>query len=144
MLPCELYGHIDETGTLVIQNRGRLKEWCAHNKEKNIIIRIEKRRSKRSNQQNRYYWGVVIQEVRLGLIEIGYDLSADETHFFLKQKFNSVHIANKDGEALEVPGTTTTLNKVQFGEFIEKIARWAAEYLGITIPSADETLTMFK
>jgi hypothetical protein len=144
MMPCELYGHVDEKGQLTIQNKGRLKEWLSHNKEKNVVIRVERRKARRSNQANRYYWGVVVQEVRLGLIEIGYDLTADETHFFLKSKFNVTMIANKDGEGLEVPGTTTTLNKVEFGEYIERIARWSAEYLSIVIPAPDAALTMFK
>jgi hypothetical protein len=78
----------------------------------------------------------------LGLREIGYSLSHDETHFFLKAKFNPVNVPNKHGEAIELPGTTTQLNKVDFGEYIERIAQWAAEYLSIEIPSASSDLKM--
>jgi hypothetical protein len=138
----ELTGHITNTGELFIHNKIAIKEWADQNPGRNILVKFEKRGSKRSTQQNRYYHGVVVQMVMMGLREIGYSLSHDETHFFLKQKFNPVQIPNKDGVALEVPGTTTQLNKIEFGEYIERIAQWAAEYLNVVIPPANADLTM--
>lgn len=138
----ELYGYITDTGVLHIQNRKRLEEWSGQYPGKQVLIRIERRGSKRSNPQNRYYWGVVVQEVKLGLLNIGYDLSAEETHYFLKERFNPVFIANKQGEALQVAGSTTQMNKTDFSEYIERVAQWASEYLSIRIPSPNESLEM--
>jgi hypothetical protein len=139
---CELYGYITEMGVLHIQNRKRLEEWAQQYPGKQVMIKIERRGSKRSSPQNRYYHGVVVQEVKLGLLNIGYEMTAEETHFFLKSKFNPVQIPNKEGEAIELPGTTTNLTKTQFGEYIEKIAMWAVEYLRIRIPQPNEHLEM--
>ena len=61
---------------------------------------------------------------------------------FLKFKFNPVYIPNEHGEALAVPDTTTTLTKIGFSEYIEKIAQWCSEYLGIIIPPATEKLKL--
>lgn len=69
-------------------------------------------------------------------------MSHDETHYFLKQKFNPVQVPNKDGLAIELPGTTTELNKIEFSEYIERIAQWAAEYLSVVIPPANSDLKM--
>jgi hypothetical protein len=80
--------------------------------------------------------------VMMGLREIGYCLSHDETHFFLKQKFNPVQIPGNGGLMIEVPGTTTQLNKIEFSEYIERIAQWAVEYLNVVIPPANADLTM--
>jgi hypothetical protein len=127
---------------LTLHNRISLEEWARQNPGKNVRVKFEGRGAKRSSPQNRYYHGVVVQMVQQGLREIGYCLSADETHFFLKSKFNPVHVPNKFGEAIELPGTTTELNKIEFGEYIERIAQWAAEYLSVVIPPANADLKM--
>jgi hypothetical protein len=142
MQKIELTGHITDEGKLTIHNRIAVEEWAMQNPGRNVLIKFEKRGSKRSLPQNRYYHGVVVQMVMMGLREIGYSLSHDETHFFLKQKFNPVQLAGNGGLLIEVPGTTTQLNKVEFSEYIERIAQFAAEYLNVEIPPANADLTM--
>lgn len=143
MQKLELTGHISEDGQITIHHRLALEEWARQNPGRNILVKFERRGAKRSLPQNRYYHGIVVQSVMLGLREIGYSMSHDETHYFLKQKFNPVQVPNKHGEAIELPGTTTELNKVEFSEYIERIAQWAAEYLSISIPAANADLKMF-
>ena len=138
----ELSGFIDDAGLMTIHHQQALVEWANQNRGRNILVRFDKRGSKRSLPQNRYYHGIVVQSVMLGLREIGYSLSHDETHFFLKQKFNPVQVPNKHGEAIELPGSTTQMNKVEFSEYIERIAQWAAEYLSVVIPPANSDLKM--
>lgn len=138
----ELTGHIDDSGKIAIHHKPALEEWARQNPGRNILVKFEKRGSKRSLPQNRYYHGIVVQSVMLGLRDVGYHMSHDETHFFLKQKFNPVQIPGNGGAVIELPGTTTQLNKVEFGEYIERIAQWAAEYLGIVIPPANADLKM--
>jgi hypothetical protein len=138
----ELTGHIDDNGVLTIHNRIAVKEWAAQHPGRNILIKFEKRGSKRSSNQNRYYHGVVVQMVCQGLRDIGYSLSHDETHFFLKQKFNPVQIPGNGGFVIEVPGTTTQMNKTEFADYIDRIAQFAAEYLNVVIPPANADLTM--
>lgn len=142
MQKLELTGHIDQEGAMTIHNKSALSEWTRQNPGRNILVKFERRGSKRSLPQNRYYHAVVVQSVMLGLRDIGYSLSHDETHFFLKQKFNPVQIPNKEGEAIELPGTTTQMNKSDFSEYIERIAQWAAEYLSVVIPPANSDLKM--
>jgi hypothetical protein len=142
MQKIELTGHIDDAGILTLHNKIALKEWAAQNPGRNVLVKFEKRGSKRSLPQNAYYHAVVVQMVMMGLREIGYSLSLDETHFFLKQKFNPVQIPGNGGLVIEVPGTTTQLNKIEFSEYIERIAQWAVEYLNVVIPPANADLTM--
>lgn len=139
---CELSGHISETGEVVIQNKRLLREWAARFKGKNVKIRIERAGSRRSNPQLNYYFGVVVETIRLALLELGHQMTKEETHDFLKGKFNSVSIANTHGEELQVPGTTTTMTKTEFSEYIERIAQWASEYLSVVIPAANENLEL--
>lgn len=138
----ELLAYTTDAGIFHIQNKQRLQEWARMNPGKQLMIRIDKRGSRRSNPQNRYYFGCVIEEVRLGLLNIGYELSKDEVHFFLKDRFNPIEIPNKEGEILKVPGSTTQMTKSDFSEYIERIARWSAEYLSIVIPPAESDLIL--
>jgi hypothetical protein len=142
MQKIELTGHITESGSLILHNKISLIEWAAQNPGRNVLVKFEKRGSKRSLPQNRYYHGCVVQMVMMGLREIGYCLSHDETHFFLKQKFNPVQIPGNGGLMIEVPGTTTQLNKIEFSEYIERISQFAAEYLNVLIPPANADLTI--
>jgi hypothetical protein len=138
----ELSGKISETGEVVIQNRRLLREWANKFKGKNIKIRIERAGARRSHPQNNFYFGVVVEEVRLALLRLGHQMTKEETHAFLKMKFNMVSIANSHGEELQVPGTTTTMTKTEFGEYIDGIAQWCAEYLGLILPQPGEHLEL--
>lgn len=143
MQKLELTGYIDDYGKITIHHKPALEEWARQNPGRNILVKFEKRGAKRSLPQNRYYHGIVVQSVMLGLREIGYSLSHDETHFFLKQKFNPIQVPGNGGAVIELPGTTTQLNKIEFSEYIERIAQWTAEYLSIEIPAANADLKMF-
>lgn len=94
---------------------------------------------KRSNPQNRYYFGLVVPLIQKGIKDLGTELTNEETHEFLKAKFNAdeIHVVDKNtGELLyeSIPKSTTRLNKEDFSAYIEQIQRWAAEFLSIVIP----------
>ena len=135
------YGSVSVLGIMILNNRKRLQTDLLKFKGCTVEITIKKK-NKRSNPQNSYYHGVVVAEVRHGLLEIGYQMTADETHEFLKQKFNSTQIITKDGLVIDVPKSTTELNKSDFSEYVERIAQFAAEYLSVVIPIPNQDLTL--
>ncbi|WP_315823045.1 hypothetical protein [Paraflavitalea speifideaquila] len=136
----ELNASIDNTGKLTVHNRKRLDQYCLDNKGKEIKVKFERKAKTRSLPQNNYYWGVVVVEVRLGLLNIGYDMTTEEVHEFLKGNFNKQQLVNSDGVVMEFGGSTTEMTTVQMMEYVDKIAQWAAEYLSITIPLPDQEL----
>ena len=94
-----------------------------------------KKAGTRSNQQNRYYFGLVVPLIQKRIKDMGTELTKEETHEFLKARFNFSELVNEGtGEVLQLPVSTTRLNKEQFGEYIEKIQRFASEFLSIVIP----------
>jgi hypothetical protein len=98
---------------------------------------------KRTNPQNRYYHGLVVPMIRKGIEEMGTELTNDETHEFLKARFNYAEIVNTStGEMERIPKSTARLSTVQFNEFIVKIQHFAAEFLGIVIPDPNEQMKM--
>lgn len=139
----ELYGNIDDAGVLQIHNRDRLLQWAKQYPGKNIVIKFERKGSKRSNPQNRYYWGIVIKEITLRLRELGHTwLQDDDTHQLMKLKFNFEQIVSEHGEVMELPKSTATLTKTQFAEYVDKIRMWASDFLGINIPDPNQSLTI--
>lgn len=142
MQPLELYGTISNEGKLTIINRERLLEWCRDCKGKNVLIKLSRRSAKRTLPQNAYYWSVVIGEITIRLRELGHQhLSPETVHEMMKMKFNYEREINEaTGEVLDIPKTTTVLNKLEFSEYIENIRQWAAQFLSINIPDPEITV----
>src|SRR6185369_5415151 len=100
--------------------------------------------NKRTDQKNRYYWGLVVPLVQKGIEDLGTEVTREETHEFLKGRFNTTLITNEDtGECMGFPLSTTRLNKEQFAEYIEKIQRFGAEFLQIEIPDPGQQLSIY-
>lgn len=96
---------------------------------------------KRSNPQNRYYWGLVIPIIQKGIKDMGTELTKEETHEWLKSKFNLSDLINPTtGECISIPLSTTRLNKEGFSEYISKIQQFASEFLNIYVPDPNEQM----
>lgn len=84
-----------------------------------LDITIRKQKIKRSNLQNRYYWGVVVEILSN---EFGYE--PDEMHMVLREKFLRIH--DEKHPDFVIAKSTAKLNTLDFIDYIEKIQRWAA------------------
>lgn len=112
---------------------------------KRVEVIIKRLRSTRSSQQNRFYWGVVINVMRQAFKDIGYLLNTEETHTILKDKFMPyTDIVTPDGEVISRKyKSTTELTKTEFGEYIDKISQFAAESLNVNIPQPNEQTALW-
>jgi hypothetical protein len=116
-------------------NRVRLQKLLRSKRDCELVLVLEKKHATRSLAQNAFYFGVV-----LACISEYTGYTTDELHEFCKARFlpKRITLADKNGEVTEeiVIGTsTTTLNKVQFSDYIEDIRKWAAETLDLNIPN---------
>ena len=91
---------------------------------KRVEVCIRKQRSQRSLQQNAYYWGVIIEVLA---DHFGYE--KDELHEALKFKFLRTH----EGELPSVK-STTKLSTKEFGEYVDRVIRWAATEHSVYVP----------
>jgi hypothetical protein len=138
----QINASVSKTGLLTIPNSKRLQQDLKAFSGSSVEIIIRKK-NRRSNQQSRYYWGVVVKEVQLALIDLGNPFDPETVHEFLKDKFNKKEIVGPGGEVLDYFGSSTaTLNAGEFSEYVERIAMWASEMLGITIPAPNQDLTL--
>lgn len=93
----------------------------------------------RSSNQNRYYWGVIID-----LLSEHTGFNRDEMHEVLKHKFlrRTLWVPKKDGvkEQSIITYSTTDLTTKQFEEFLAAIRMWASQDLGVCIPEPNEQM----
>jgi hypothetical protein len=130
-------------------NRSRDIERVVHALEeladdKTWRVSIEEEKSKRSSDQNAYYWGVVVEMMSQ---ETGYE--PEEIHEYLcgarwGWKDKRVPKTPRNPEGIEsVPVRTTTMNEdgkrsvlkiMEFSDFVEFARRFAAKKLNLFIP----------
>jgi hypothetical protein len=125
-----------------VENSDQVVKLCNQVKDGKWLLEITQV-NKRSTQQNRYYFGLVIPLVQNGIRDLGTELTKEETHEFLKSRFNYSELVNRDtGQVEHLPRSTTLLNKLAFSEYISKIQQFASEFLNIVIPDPGQQMTI--
>jgi len=123
-------GHVRTDGKWEIDDPEGLRAEIARLAGKRIEVVVRRQHSQRSSQQNRYYWGVIVD--LLGK-ELGYD--PDEMHDALRAKFLTTPA---EGDGLPHIKSTTELSTSDMEDYHERIRRWADEFLHIYIPLPNE------
>jgi hypothetical protein len=99
---------------------------------KEIFLTVSQWKNTRSNNQNNYYWGVV---VKLLSETTGYTLQ--EMHEALKLKF-LVRPAVVKGVELPTMKSTALMNTLEFEDYCKEIREWASADLNCFIPLPNE------
>jgi len=114
-----------KNGIFKLDDRTRFLKNCSGLKDGKYQIQFKKYKNVRSNKQNSYYWGVVIETLAE---EFGH--TPDEMHDALKLKFLLKHQVGKPDTLI----STADLSTIDFDRFIEKVKVWAASEYGVIIP----------
>lgn len=118
-------------------------------------INIEKVKKIRSDEQNAYYWGGVIPFIHAlkpftflankNLNDKIKDPLSGQVftvsnlyHEILKHEFNGIRIPARDGTMKHIGVNTSTLNTIQFGDYILRIGNWISENYGMPIPTPED------
>jgi hypothetical protein len=118
-------------GKLHLDRTLAFERWLSTLEGKRVTCEIKRFRKNRTSQQNRYYWGVIVDILSK---ELGYE--PDEIHIMLREKFLRIHDERYPDFVLAK--STSRLSTQEFNEFKENIQRWAAQKLGIYIPDPSE------
>ena len=127
-------------------NRRRIKEIVSSFEGLEIDICFSKKRKKRSNEQNAYYWGVIIPLFQQGIKEcFGEMWDINTTHEHIKSQFNKEEKVNiKTSEVVQLYKSTTENSTIEMEEYHEKIRNWMLENMDIICPLPNEDLTLFQ
>lgn len=138
----ELQGKISDDGKLSVYNQQQLDAWRLKYAGSDIVLSVKLKRKKRSNPQNAYYWGVVVPMVTAGINQFGNDFEQEETHEFLKARFNAKEIELIEGHYIEMPQSTASLDTKEFMSYLEQIQQFASSMLGLYIANPNEQTTI--
>lgn len=124
------YGRVLPGGLLVMERPQDYNRAVRALAGKHVELLVRKRKTNRSTQQNRYYFGVV---VKLLAEYCGYD--AQEMHEVLAMRFLRIEDCPVTGapRRKRTPKTDTQ----EFAEYVDHCIRLAADY-GVVIPSPNE------
>lgn len=113
---------------------------------KEIVITVERKRKKRSQNQNAYYWAVIVAMITEAMNEAGENVTEDLVHEFLKFRFLRYQKIDPDsGEIVfEYGRSTTALKTFEFAIYIDQCIQFAAEYLQIVIPPPSTQIDRFS
>ena len=114
--------------------------------DKGRAVRVEvKSLASKTTAQLGWYWGIVLPRVQQGLQEQGNELSLAEVNAFLNDKFffTEKTVSWKAGknefvQVIRTPRSKSGASKDEMSAFLDKVIRWAAQDLGVFIPSPDE------
>lgn len=126
-------------GRLFLHDRRGFNESLRRFRDGAVVqIEVTKRQAVRSLNQNKYYFGVVLQ-----LLSEHTGYTPDELHDFCKMRFLPKRLAFCDGNGevkgeYVLGGSTRRLSTIDFGNYMEDIRRWAATDLDVIIPDPNE------
>jgi len=96
---------------------------------KEAYLTVAKVTKSRSGNQNRYYWGVVIDLLSK---ETGYE--REEMHEAMKMQF----LKKNDETRFAIAKSSSSLSTAEFEDYMAQIRRWASQYLGLYIATPNE------
>jgi hypothetical protein len=126
----------------ITRNRKALEKAVAEFNGKEIVITIEKKSKKHSDNQRGYYFGVIVNLVRLAILETwGDKLTSAEVHEILKLNCNWTERINKDtGEVIKIPQSIKQHTTSDQEDYHVNCRQWAEEWFNIEIPLPNEQI----
>jgi hypothetical protein len=127
-MPTPVFRGKIEAGKICLDRRDEFAAVIASLDGKPVELILRRLRTKRSSNQNKYYWGVVIA---LFAEHCGY--SAEEMHDALKWQLLQKH----EQGVLPTVRSTADLSVDEFTEYVEQ-SRMLAAGMGVVIPGPEE------
>lgn len=106
----------------------QLAEFCGRVTGRAVDVCIKRQVKHRSNSQNRFYWGCVLQEIANSTGHTTEDL-----HEVFKREFLPKQFVVIGDEEFEIAKSTTELTTTEFEQYIERIRVFASGF-GVQIP----------
>lgn len=109
-----------------------------------VLLTFEKPKKKRSNNQNSYYWGVLIPLTKKAILDTwGEVWSIEKTHSYLKENFCFYEKVNEStGEVIKVPKSTTENTTTEMEFYHLEIRKHLLEWFNVDAPEPNENLTL--
>lgn len=136
-IPAKLAVKIDGTRYFKVEEdvmQRLLEEVMGREVEVDVEISITKVGNKKTNPQLRYFYGVILPIIKVGLEELqGENYTKAEVMMFLKDKFFYEEV-ELNGDFLRLPMTLSKATKQEVSKFITDVINFGNEMLNLHIP----------
>jgi hypothetical protein len=136
-IPAKLAVKIDGTRYFKVEEdvmQRLLQEVMGREPEVEVEISITKVGNKKTNPQLRYFYGVILPIIKVGLEELqGENYTKAEVMMFLKDKFFYEEV-ELNGDFLRLPMTLSKATKQEVSKFITDVINFGNEMLNLHIP----------
>lgn len=131
-----------EKGKIFIHKLKRMWEAVLSLGEGPFLVIVKRNYGKRSNEQNKYYWGVVIPAFMVAASDsTGEEWAPSQVHETLKAAFLFEEIAHfETGQIIRKVKSTSDLSTVEFNEYIDKCRNFVFEWFGAYVPEPNEDM----
>ena len=146
----EIYGQVDADGKFIPDSTSEFKSAFAEYSIKSVKLLITDIDNNITNNQRRYFFGVVVSLIQKKFIELGTQCTKEQVVDFLKDKFLFTEeyspLTNSIVKTqISLSNTSEGLSKEVFSEKKEEIQQWCAEKLdGLIIPDPNPNYKMYK
>lgn len=113
-----------------------LKEFMSGDVEVEAELTLNKVKARKTNPQLRYFYGIVVPIIKLGLEELqGESYNKAEVIMFLKDKFFYEEV-EMNGEFIKLPMSLSKGDKKEVSKFISDVINFGNDFLSLQIPQA--------
>lgn len=103
---------------------------------------LSKEKKLRSNEENSYYWAVIIPHVIQGLYDAhGVWYTKNEVHEAMKMKFIGIQKVKIGNTHITKLPSTKKRSTIETEDYYKKIRIWSDEYLNTVIPLPNEDVS---
>jgi len=122
----------------ILRNRVEREVFCDYMQclpeDKAYDVSIKLHRTKRSNDANALYWAWI------GIIAKETGNEREVCHKFFAKKFLGYDVKEFGNDKIAVVKSTATLDTESFSNYMTQVSAYAAQELGIVLPSPDDKL----
>jgi len=146
----EIYGYVDENGRFVPDSPSEFKGAFELYSTKSVKLLLTDIDNNISNNQRRYFFGVVVSLIQKKFIELGTQCTKEQVVDFIKDKFLFTEeyspLTNSIVKSyISLSNSSDGLSKEVFTQKKSEIQQWCAEKLdGLQIPEPNENLKVYK
>lgn len=138
MADYEMGATLTDTKRLVLDAPEAFAQAMRHLTPGRYIVAVSTEQGKRSNQANRYLFGVIYKEIEAFTGQSKEDIHDEMCARFTTKTLHYTNPATGEIVEMEAVSRTSGMKVAEFHQFVEQVKLFAAEFFGLTFEDAPE------
>jgi hypothetical protein len=125
------------------RNRNLIKKAIESFEGKEIVLKIERVKKQRTEDQNSFYWGVIVKLTKQAILEYWGEVWSKEqihTYYLINVPTYREVVNKKTGEVKEVLKSSSQMTTIEMSNWWERIGKYMAENFDTVLPEPNKDL----